>query len=208
MKVLDKLEDLTFDPESANDGTLRGEQLLDKSLTQFGAARTIVVDKNGLVIGGNKLLQLAIEMGLGCRVVQSDGSRLVVVIRTDLDLETQPEARLLAYLDNRTSEVGYHLKPDQFAADVARGLDFGSMFTEAERLDALVGLATVDAEAAKLVPLKATLRFESEADLQCWLNATKAIAAGYPGETFAHKLTAWVEDQMTKLSGQGDGASE
>ena len=67
---------------------------------------------------------------------------------------------------------------------------------------------TVEADAAKQVPLKTTLRFENATDHARWLATADVIAAGYPGETFADKLTAWVDEQMTKLSGQGAGEGD
>ena len=44
------------DSRNANKGTERGLALLDKSLRQYGAGRSILVDKNGRVIAGNKTL--------------------------------------------------------------------------------------------------------------------------------------------------------
>jgi len=194
-KVIEKLEDLTFDPENANEGTLRGEQLLEKSLESFGAGRPIFVDKNGIVIGGNKTLQLAIEAGLAVRLVKTDGTRLVVVVRTDLDLD-QSDARLLAYFDNRTAELGLKWNPSQLEADLAKGMELGGMFTEGERRALLAALIQQD----QAVPLlKSTIEFENPDQLKQWLAAVQSITA-YPGATFPDKMELWLEDQMKKLA--------
>lgn len=195
MKTIDRLEDLTFDPENANEGTLRGEQLLEKSLGQHGAARAIVVDKNGLVIGGNKTLQLAIESGLGVRVVQTDGSKLVVVMRLDLDLEHDPKARVLAYLDNRAAEVGLKWKAEQLEADLAKGIELGGLFTEVERRALLAELNQQEPERALL---QSTIEFDTREQQRLWLAAVQSIS-GLEGTTFPDRLDAWLDEQQRKL---------
>lgn len=101
-----KLEDLTPDDLNANKGTPRGAGMIEHSLREFGAGRSILVDKNGRIIAGNKTAEAAGSIGLNDAVlVESDGRRLVVVKRTDIDLDS-PQGRALAVADNRTSEVG------------------------------------------------------------------------------------------------------
>lgn len=106
---------------NANEGTQRGLGLLDKSLRKLGAGRSIVADKNGNVIAGNKTLERAADLDLPVRIVETDGSELVVVKRTDLDLysETDTRARQLAYADNKIGEIDLAWKPEQVAADFA-----------------------------------------------------------------------------------------
>jgi hypothetical protein len=86
-RSIQTLEDLTLDPQNANRGTPRGQQALAHSLMEFGAARSIVADRAGRVIAGNKTLAQATALGLRLQVVQTTGDRLVIVQRTDLDLE-------------------------------------------------------------------------------------------------------------------------
>jgi DNA modification methylase len=110
---------LTPDRENANEGTQRGRGLLEKSLRQLGAGRSILTDKDGNVIAGNKTLETAADIDLPVRIIETDGNELVVVKRTDLDLysETDKRARQLAYADNKISEVDLAWKPDQIAVD-------------------------------------------------------------------------------------------
>ena len=100
------ITDLRPDRRNVNAGTVRGRALLEQSLRKLGAGRSILVDKHGVVIAGNKTHQLAAELGFPIREVETDGKELVVVRRTDLDLETDKAARELGVADNRTSEVG------------------------------------------------------------------------------------------------------
>jgi hypothetical protein len=48
------VNDLIADDTNANDGTLRGQDLVCKSLQRFGTGRSILVDKNNRIIAGNK----------------------------------------------------------------------------------------------------------------------------------------------------------
>lgn len=123
------IDNLIPDGHNANAGTKRGLDLLDQSLRRNGAGRSILIDKHNRVIAGNKTLERAADIGLDdVIVVDSDGSKLVAVRRVDLDLETDPQARALAYFDNRTSEVSLAWSPEQIAADLEAGLDLGQMF--------------------------------------------------------------------------------
>lgn len=105
-KTIKGISDLTPDPSNANLGTQRGRGVLDRSVRQRGAGRSILVDKNGVVIAGNKTLEVAEDIGLPIRVIATDGKELIVHQRTDLDLLEDPEARLLAIEDNRAGQLG------------------------------------------------------------------------------------------------------
>jgi site-specific DNA-methyltransferase (adenine-specific) len=116
-----KIEESGLVPDTlnANEGTQRGLGLLEKSLRKLGAGRSILADKNGNVIAGNKTLERAADIDLPVRIVETDGNELVVVKRTDLDLysESDTRARQLAYADNKIAELDLAWKPDQIAVD-------------------------------------------------------------------------------------------
>lgn len=123
-----KLADLRFDEHNANLGTDRGKKLLAESLEKFGAGRSIVCDRNLNVIGGNKTLEAAIRLGLDVTTVKTNGDKLVVVIRDDLDLESNPKARELAYYDNRVAEVDLQWNIEQLQIDLSAGIDLGTLW--------------------------------------------------------------------------------
>ena len=143
-KTIQDIGDLQPDPDNANLGTERGLQMLDDSLREDGAGRSILVDRDGVTIAGAKTLERAADIGLPIRVVQTDGTELVVVQRTDLDLsgkgEAQVRARRMAYRDNRSSEVGLVWNPDQLLADLESGFDFDGLFGDEELAEVLAGL--------------------------------------------------------------------
>jgi hypothetical protein len=133
-----KLSDLKPDTKNANRGTIRGRKAVAKSLEQFGAGRSVLIDKDGNLIAGNKTAEQAAAAGIqqDVIVVQTDGSQLVVVQRTDLSID-DPKARELAIADNRASEVGLEWDPgvlDELSTD----LDLKPFFTDAE-LDTATG---------------------------------------------------------------------
>jgi 16S rRNA G966 N2-methylase RsmD len=101
-----KLKDLTPDSRNANRGSERGQSMIENSLRQYGAGRSILIDKNGVIIAGNKTAENAGAIGLDdVIVVQTDGTKLVAVQRMDLDLTKDKAAKALAVVDNRSSEV-------------------------------------------------------------------------------------------------------
>lgn len=104
---LDSIDDLTPDSKNANKGTERGTGTVERSLRNCGAGRSIVVDKHGNVIAGNKTLEgfAAMADPEQIIVVPTNGTKLVVVQRIDLDLTQDKRARQLAILDNRSGEV-------------------------------------------------------------------------------------------------------
>jgi len=144
-KDIEGISDLTPDPENANLGTERGLRMLDDSLREDGAGRSILVDRDGVTIAGAKTLERAADIGLPIRVVQTDGNELVVVQRTDLDLdgegEEQVRARRMAYRDNRSSEVSLSWNVDQLLADVKEGIDLAGVWHDWEIENLLAGVA-------------------------------------------------------------------
>jgi hypothetical protein len=126
------IKDLRPDTSNANKGTERGVGMLDHSLRQYGAGRSILCDKNGVVIAGNKTLEWAADLGMDVEVIESDGKKLVVVQRTDLDLAEGGAARELAYADNRAGQVGLDWDMAQIAADMEAGIDIGAFWLEGE----------------------------------------------------------------------------
>lgn len=132
--------DYTPDPRNANRGTDRGRDAVEASLKDYGAGRSILVDKNDVVIAGNKTVEAAKKLGLPVQVVETEGETLVVVKRNDLDLAGDDvRARLLAYADNRASELGLDWDPEIVLQD-SEELDLSSMFDEAEMKEIIDGV--------------------------------------------------------------------
>jgi hypothetical protein len=127
-----QLSDLIPDKRNANKGTKRGADAVTRSLRDFGAGRSVLVDRNGNVLAGNQTVKAAGAAGIDQNVilVETDGSQLVVVKRTDLDLD-DPKARALAIADNRAAELGLEWDPANLA-ELSTGLDLQPFFSAAE----------------------------------------------------------------------------
>ncbi len=136
MSRVQKLDELIPDRKNANKGTQYGLKLLDDSLRKYGAGRSILVDKHGVIIAGNKTAERAMDLKIeDVIVVKTDGTQLVAVQRTDLDLETDEQARKLAYADNKVGEVDLEWDADALFNDIEAGLDLSDMFTDNELID-------------------------------------------------------------------------
>lgn len=129
-----KLDSLTPDIKNANRGTDRGAGMLKKSLHKLGAGRSILLDKNGRIIAGNKTAEAAMSIGLeDVVIVRTTGDKLVAVLREDLDLtDDTGTARQLAYADNRIGAVSLDFDPDIIAGDLSMGLDLSDWFHDWE----------------------------------------------------------------------------
>lgn len=103
-QVID-INELTQDQHNFNKGTTKGKKLMNKSLKELGAGRSILIDKHGNIIAGNKTQKAAIEAGIKkVRVVETTGDELVAVKRTDIDINTK-KGRELALADNAASRL-------------------------------------------------------------------------------------------------------
>ncbi len=139
------ISDLSLDHKNANRGTDRGRKLLAESLKELGAGRSIVCDRNGKIIGGNKTLEQAQALGLEIETIHTSGDKLVAVVRDDLDLDTDPKARALAFSDNRIAELDLSWDVEQILEDIDQ-INIDGLWTEDElaRLQDGLDLATFE----------------------------------------------------------------
>ena len=99
------IDDLIQDDHNFNKGTEEGARLIERSFKDYGAGRSVLIDKNNRLVGGNKA-QKGFK-GAGFRkvvIVDSDADTLVAVRRKDVDLDSK-EGRDMALLDNLTTQI-------------------------------------------------------------------------------------------------------
>lgn len=94
---------ITFDKRNYRKHSEQNKKRIRKSLTECGAGRSVLVDKDGCLIAGNGVYEQAEKMGIKTRVVETDGTELVVVKRTDIGTD-DPKRKTLALADNATSD--------------------------------------------------------------------------------------------------------
>lgn len=103
-KIID-IEQLAQDQHNFNKGSEQGQELMERSFKEMGAGRSILIDRNGNIIAGNKSQKAAIAAGIKkVRIIETTGDELVAVKRTDVDIDSA-EGRKMAYLDNLTTQV-------------------------------------------------------------------------------------------------------
>lgn len=108
-------------------------KLIKRSLQENGAGRSIVVDNTGESIGGSGVLEQADALGLPKRIVETDGSELVVVVRKDISPD-DPRRKQLALADNATtdqSEWDVEALQRDWTADELEEWGVDGMFEEA-----------------------------------------------------------------------------
>ena len=120
------INELIQDDHNFNKGTSRGQALLEKSFEELGAGRSILVDKDNRIIAGNKSQKAAAKKGIQkVIVVETDGTELVAVKRTDVELDSAT-GRKLALADNTTASVNLSWDGNELqavAADCSIGFD-------------------------------------------------------------------------------------
>jgi ParB family transcriptional regulator, chromosome partitioning protein len=107
--------------------------MVTEALQAVGAARSIVIDEDNLILAGNGITEAAVAAGLTkVQVVDVEGDTVVAVRRRGL---TAAQKRALAIYDNRTAELA-EWNLEQLAADLQSGEDLTAFFL-AEDLQAL-----------------------------------------------------------------------
>jgi hypothetical protein len=124
---------LNPDPRNARSHSERNLELIASSLQEVGAARSIVVDEDGVILAGNATVTAAQHAGIDrVRVIDTDGTELVAVRRSGL---TPEQKRRLALLDNRAAELASW--DTEVLASLAEDTDLSGLW-EPDELDALI----------------------------------------------------------------------
>ena len=121
------------DPRNARKHNPRNIGMIVNALQQVGAARSIVIDEDDVVLAGNGVIEAAAEAGIErLRVIEADGEEIIAVRRSGLTAEQKQK---LALYDNRTAELA------DWDADVLAGigedLDLGELFYDGELAEVL-----------------------------------------------------------------------
>lgn len=100
-----KIDELKFDDKNFNKHTEYGMSLLEKSLRENGAGRSILIDKDNNIIAGNGIVESAGQIGLDkVKVVETTGDEIIAVKRTDISLNSK-QGRKMALADNSTAKA-------------------------------------------------------------------------------------------------------
>lgn len=182
--------------------TERSASLIENSLSEFGAARSIVIDEAGTVLAGNGTLEAAASIGIDrVLVVPADGNTLVAVQRTDLD---ERQKRRYSIADNRASDLS-----EWDAAILANlqeedpDLHLDSFWTEAELDHLMEDLHQEeeenDGDTGSQGKLEVKLNFEDPTDFDTFLQSLQQLSTTLPKIRTTEQRLQYILDQF--LSG-------
>jgi ParB-like chromosome segregation protein Spo0J len=133
------IADLRPDPENARRHTPRNIGTIVDALHAVGAARSIVIDEDGVILAGNGTVEAAAEAGITrLRVVDADGEEVIAVRRRGL---TPEQKRRLALADNRSAELAewdYAALQGQLKALEAEGANLLTLGWSQDELDPIL----------------------------------------------------------------------
>jgi len=95
---------IKLDPKNARLHNEDNKALINKSLTELGAGRSIVIDNENIVIAGNGVFEESKALGIKTKIIETDGTELIVLKRTDLNYKDEKRRRL-AIADNATGDL-------------------------------------------------------------------------------------------------------
>lgn len=94
---------IRLDPRNYRAHNKRNKELINKSLRECGAWRSVVMDSEGALIAGNGVYEQAQKLKIPTKIVETDGSELIVVRRKDLKTADKKRQKL-AVFDNSASD--------------------------------------------------------------------------------------------------------
>lgn len=116
--------EIKFDSRNYRKHNAENKRLIKKSLEECGAGRSILIDGEDEIIAGNGVYEQAKKLKMPVRIIETDGSEIVAIKRTDL--KTSDEKRKqLAVMDNSTSdssEFDFELMAEDFSVDELEGM--------------------------------------------------------------------------------------
>ena len=116
---------IKFDAHNYRKHSDKNKSLINKSLKECGAGRSIVIDNDGEIIAGNGIYEQAQKLNIPTKIIETDGTQLVVVKRTDLNTNDE-KRKQLAIMDNSTSDSSeFDLDSLQADFDVEQLQDWG-----------------------------------------------------------------------------------
>ncbi|WP_449038489.1 hypothetical protein [Parabacteroides goldsteinii] len=131
------MAELKYDPRNYRIHTDKNKRLIRKSLEECGAGRSILFDNDDCLIAGNGVYEQAQALGLKVRVIESDGTDLIAIKRTDLSTE-DARRKALALADNYTSDTSifdFDAIVEDFGAEELNAWEFDISFENVDVAD-------------------------------------------------------------------------
>lgn len=127
-------QQLTFTDDHGNDVSIvcnksynKGDRwlwLLEKSIRELGLSRSIVVDKDGNVLCGDKQARISSELGIKkARIIETEGDELIIVKRVDVEADSA-KAYEIALTDNLVASKNLYWDADLVLDDMRKKYSF------------------------------------------------------------------------------------
>lgn len=128
------ISELTPDPKNARKRTPLSAGVIQRSLEEFGACRSIVIDENNIVRAGNGTLEEAGQLGIEkAIIIEADGNTIVAVKRKGL---TEEQWKKYAIADNTASD--FSTWDADVLSEIAGEVDLSSFFPD-DKLEEILG---------------------------------------------------------------------
>ena len=101
---LNNIMEIKFDKRNYRKHGEKNKRLIRKSLQENGAGRSILLDSDNSLIAGNGVYEQAKKLGIPVKVIETDGTELIAVKRTDIGKDDDRRTNL-AIADNATSDL-------------------------------------------------------------------------------------------------------
>jgi len=124
-----------------NRHTQQGLGLLEASMDRVGYVAPMTAARNGAVLDGNaRLEKVATKFdGVTPLVIEHDGRRPIIMVRTDIPDEDDPRARDIIVGSNRIAEADLEWDTEVLKQFAAEGLDLKAFEFDAKTLTELTG---------------------------------------------------------------------
>lgn len=133
-----KIEEFRPQIRNANKHSKRGLGSLESSMRKHGYVAPMTAAADGEIIDGSARLEtVANVFDDDVLVVEHDGTKPIVMVRTDIPSADSPEARAISIAANRIAELNLTWDAEVLLADLQSGVDLSGMFNQDE-LDALL----------------------------------------------------------------------
>jgi hypothetical protein len=95
---------ITTDRRNYRKHSDKNKRIINKSLKDLGAGRSILIDSTDEIIAGNQTFEEAQRLKIPVRIIETDGNELIAVKRRDLKPDDEKRKKL-AIVDNHSSDT-------------------------------------------------------------------------------------------------------